>query len=300
MVNILDIKKIEAGNGYNIVEENVALHPEFSVIPADTIPGTDMQLTVRTDLPSVQFSYINEGVPESKGGYVTRMFQTAYLDALIKIDVRLMQNRTSDSAGRYLESEQSGYVESAMRHASKQFWYGTKNDTKGFIGLIAQMSNDATHVIDAGAAANKTSVYIVAKGPEKVEWLFGNNRTLDFDEWAKQTVKGANNLDMEAMISWMHFTAGVRLANRNALFRIKGLGTTDGVDTLTFDHMQDALQIMRDDLGMEPTDIFMTGRSRRQLRNLSVTPENPNPPLPTDFEDIPIHQSHAISNAETI
>lgn len=307
MVTILDIKKIEAGNGYNVIEENVKLHPEFTIVPADTIPGTDMTLTVRTDLPTVQFSRINEGVPESKGGYSTRIFQLAFLDALIKCDVRLLENRTADAAGRYLESEQSAHVEAAMRHAGKQFYYGLANDDKGFVGLIAQMNTDAAHVFDLNAPSGegRTSVFLVAKGPEKVQWLFGNNRTLDFDDWMKQTVKGVNNLDMEAMISWMHFAAGVRLANRNALVRIKNIGTTVNAvpatnKALNWDIMQDAVQSMRDELGMEPTDIFMTGRSRRQLRDLSKTPEHPNPPLPKDFEGIPIHQTHSISNAETI
>ena len=64
--------------------------------------------------------------------------------------------------------------------------------------------------------------------------------------------------------------------------------------------MQDAKQKCTDELGMRPTHIFMTGRSQRQLRDLSVTPENPNPPLPTMFEGIPIIQTHSLSNAETI
>lgn len=298
MPTILELKKIEAGLGYDIVEENVRLRPELQVIDADTLGGTEMQLTVRTDLPSVAFTRPNEGVGTDKSKYDTRLFQTANLDAFIKIDTRVLNKFGSAAGGRYMSSEQSGHVEAAMRHAGKQFFYGVANDAKGFPGLIAQMKNDGDHVIDAGGGANKTSIYFIATGPGKTQWLFGNDRTLTFDDWFKQTVAAENGGDMEAMCAWMHWAPGVRVANKNSVVRIKNISAAD--HKATFDLLQDGLQKMRDDLGMIPTHILMSGRSRRQLRDLLVTPEVVNPPLPTEFEGIPILQSHSISNAETI
>lgn len=300
-VTMLDLKKMSDGAGYNLIEENVKIHPELRILPGDTLVGTEMTLTVRTDLPTVAFSELNAGITEQKGGYATRIFQTAYLDALIKCDVRMLQNRTAESAGRFLESEQSGHIEAVFRHAGRQFWYGTKNDVKGFPGLIAQMATDADHVIDvAGTAGARSSVFFLAAGPEKVEWLFGNSRTLEFDEWKRQTTSApVGSGEIEALISWLHFAPGARLANRNALVRIKGI-TAEENKTLTWDRMQDALQKCKDGLGMVPSHIFMTARSQRQLRDLSKTPENPNPPLPTSFEGIPIETTHSLSNNETI
>lgn len=301
-VTLLDIKRQEDGAGHDIIEENVAKHPELALFPADTMTGTSMQLTVRTDLPTVAFSLPNEGVAESKGGYTTRTFSTGFLDALIKCDVRLLQNRTGASAGRHLAAEQSGAVEAAMRHTCKQLWYGIANDAKGFPGLVSQMGTTENHVIDAAGTTNeKSSVFFACLGPNKIEVLLGNGRSITFDEWLRQTVSApdGNGGEIEAMISWMHFAPGVRLANRNALVRIKGLTKENG-KKLTWDRMQDALQRCKDELGMIPTHCFMTGRSRRQLRDLSVTPENPNPSLPKEFEGIPIIQTHSLSNAETI
>jgi len=301
-VTLLDIKKMEDGIGHDIVEENVANHPELLLVPAETMTGTSMQLTVRTDLPTIGFSEPNAGITQSKGGYLTRTFNTAFLDALIKTDVRLLQNRTAESAGRYLASEQSGYVEAAVRHAGRQFWYGVANDSKGFPGLIAQMSTDADHVINAtGTTSAKSSVFFLSLGPSKVEWLLGNGTSIAFDEWRKETVSAPDGKggEIEAMTSWMHFAPGARLANRNAMLRIKNL-TEESGKKLTWDLMQDAQQKFIDELGMVPTHVFMTGRSRRQLRDESVTAENKNPPLPTEFEGIPIVQSHSLSNTETI
>lgn len=300
IVTMLDLKKFENSSGHDVVEENVAKVPELSLFPAAPLDGTSLELTVRTDLPTVGFSRLNEGVGESKGGYDTRLFSTANLDALVTCDVRFLQGRNKAAAAAYLTNEQSGHVEAAVRHCGRQIWYGVKNDVKGFPGLIAQMNVDANHVVNVGGTEDKkTSVFFLSLGHEKVELLLGNDRTLTFDAWMRQTVKTADGKNLDAMISWMHYAPAVRLGNRNAMVRIKGI-TTESGKTLTWDHMQDAYQHCVDDLGIIPTHIFMTGRSRRQLRDLSKTPENPNPELPKDFEGIPIVTSHSVSNIEQI
>ena len=48
---LLDLAKLDAGIGYPIIEEVVKLAPELRLVPADTITGTTMELTVRTGLP---------------------------------------------------------------------------------------------------------------------------------------------------------------------------------------------------------------------------------------------------------
>jgi hypothetical protein len=303
MITILDIKKREQSLAYDLVEENVKLNPEFMQIPADTIPGTDMRLTVRTDLPSVLFSNLNEGVLESDDKTITRLFQTAFLDQLCTVDVRLLQ-AGGPAAAKVLTERQAGYVEAAIRTSCKQFWYGTQNDAKGFVGMIAQMINDAEHVIDAGGttAGEKSSIFMVARGRGKVEWLLGNARTLTFGDWLRQTVARTVNgatANLDAMVSWMHFNPGVRLGNRNALVRIKNLTTQAGA-TATYDQLTQAYQQMTDDLGMVPDALFMTARSQRQLRDAVKTDLNPNPPLPTEWNGLPIYISSNIATGETI
>ncbi|HEY3837180.1 MAG TPA: hypothetical protein VGL72_11445, partial [Bryobacteraceae bacterium] len=149
-LTFLDLKKMEGTPGYDLVEENVRLSPELTVFPADITALTAIELTVRTDLPNVQFSNIGEGVIESKSGFLTRLFELANLDALIKIPVNMLAGKPAALAAKLMTNEQAGFVEAAIRTIGKQVWYGVKNDAKGFIGVIAQMINDATHVIDAG------------------------------------------------------------------------------------------------------------------------------------------------------
>lgn len=300
-LTFLDLKKFENTSGYDLVEENVRLSPELEVFPAETMEATSIELTVRTDLPTVNFSNIGEGVPGSKSGYITKLFQNANLDALVKLPVNLLSGKPQAIASRLMTAEQNGFVEAAVRKIGAQTWYGTKSDAKGFVGLLAQMGTGASYTVDAGANAAKSSIYFVSVGLGKLDYWFGSNRTLQFDDWNQQTVHDANGLDMEALISWMHCNVGMRLANRNALVRVKNIGANnDAGHTATFDHMYAALEQMRDDLGQIPTHILMTGRTQEQLRDSLKTDLNPNPPLPKEFEGIPIKISHNISNAETI
>ena len=68
---LLDIAKLDAGIGYPLIEEAVKLAPELALVPADTILGTTMELTVRSGLPTVRFRNANEGVARSKSSYET-------------------------------------------------------------------------------------------------------------------------------------------------------------------------------------------------------------------------------------
>jgi hypothetical protein len=127
---LLDIVKVNAGIGFDLIEENVLLSPELRVIPADVITGTEMKLTVRTDLPTVGFRNLNTGTARSKSKYEERVFSCADLSGQIAVDMSLAKRALNQA--QYLSNEASGFIEAAFRHVGKQTWYGTSNDAKGF------------------------------------------------------------------------------------------------------------------------------------------------------------------------
>jgi len=96
---LLDIAKLDAGIGYPIIEEAVKIAPELMVVPADTILGTTMELTVRNGLPAVAFRNANEGVPRSKSSYETRNFQTHILDHQIAVDEQIVNGDSPQATG---------------------------------------------------------------------------------------------------------------------------------------------------------------------------------------------------------
>lgn len=296
---LLDLKRLDAGIGYNIIEENAKIAPELKVIPADTMAGTEMELTVRKNLPTVQFRNINEGTPLSKSEYETRIFQTHIIDHQIRVDVALV-NKAKDK-GRFLENHASGVVESAFRYIGRQFYYGVGNDKKGFPGLIAQMASDSTHVFDNGGTTNKTSVWFLSLGRERVEFLFGNDTTINLQgNWQIFPVNDGNGNPYQAYTNWLTGNVGLRVANKNAVVRIKGISDDNGKG-LTDALLYKGLRMMYD-LGMEPTHIFVRPSSLEQLRN-SRTSYNPlglPAPMTTEFENIPVIRTNSIDLAETI
>ena len=297
---LLDIKKLNDGVGFDLVEENVLLCPELRIIPAEVIAGAEMKLTVRTDLPTVGFRNLNEGMARSKSQYETRVFSCADISGQIAIDLGVYR-RALDPL-RLQQAEASGFMEAAFRHVAKQFWYGTTNDTKGFPGIIAQMLADAEHEVDATGSTAKSSVYFVRIARETCQFLFGNGTTIDLQpEWKEETVNDAKGNPFQALTNWLNGAVGARLANKNSVVRIKNIGTATG-KTLTDALMYQAYEKFTTALGAEPTHIFLTPRSREQLRasRTATTTTGQPAPLPTDWNGIPLIASSAISNAETI
>jgi hypothetical protein len=123
---LLDLAKLDAGVGYPIIEESVKSAPELRVVPASTILGTTMELTVRTGLPSMAFRDANQGVPRSKSRYETKTFQTHILDHQIAVDEQIVNG--AKDRGRLLENHVGGVMESAMQYVGSQFYYGTGHE----------------------------------------------------------------------------------------------------------------------------------------------------------------------------
>jgi hypothetical protein len=293
----LDLLKLEEGIGHDLIEENIALSPEMSVIPADTIEGQSMTLSVRTDLPTIGFRNFNEGSARTKGAFENRTFNTHVLDHQCAVDKKLADARKPAARARMFAQHMSGVVEAAVRYASKQFYYGTGNDAKGFPGLIAQYAADADHEVNVTGSTAKSSVWFLRVGPNTLEFLFGNERVMGMEpEWKIETVYDVDSNPFQAFTNWFDGNVGLRLANKQSAVRIKNIGTASG-KTLTYNHMHEALRKFTD-LGWEPNVILMNGRSREQLRQELITPENKNPSVPKDFEGIPISLTSHLSNAE--
>ncbi len=292
---LLDIAKSDAGIGYPIIMEASRIAPELRLIPADTMVGTEMKLTVNVGLPTVGFRRVNEGAPRSRGSQDARVFQCFDLDHQIACDDASVQ-RAKDK-GRFLENEAVLTLEAAFQKVSRVTYYGTGEDEKAFPGLIEQYLPDALHETDATGANNKTSVWFVRLGRETLEYLFGNGRTIRFnEEWKEETIYDKNGNPIPGWTNWMRGCLGMRLANKHCAMRLKNLGSENGkglTDDLMFDLNQKFTEF-----GPEPTHILMNGRSQEQLRKSRATDLNPNPDLPKEWNGIPIIRTAGLVNNE--
>ena len=195
-------------------------------------------------------------------------------------------------------------LEGVMKHIGVQTWYGgtaqSGADTKAFAGLLAQSNTASTHVVDADGSTALTSVFMVRLGDTYCDHVYGNGTTLNMGEWMEETVESSAGKKLRALVTYLSGRLTARLSNKNALVRIKKIGTDSTkklTDLLLFSAYEKFLT-----LGQEPNAIYMTPRSLEQLR-ASRTATNPTgapAPIPTDWNGIPIYLTNSISHAETV
>lgn len=302
-VTLIDVAKIDEGIGSPLISEVAVLAPEVRTFPVDTIQGAAVSLSVMTESATVGFRNANEGTTPSIGKFESRLYETQVLEHPVVIDIQGVMNASKDP-GRLMESTTRSVLEGVFKHIGVQTWYaGTTQsaaDSKAAPGLLAQASSASTHVVDADGTNNLSSAYMVRLGDGYCDHVYGNGTTLNFSDWMEETWKDASGKALRAMISYISGRFAPRLANKNALVRIKKLGTDSGkglTDALLFDAYSKFTT-----LGQEPNAIYMTPRSLEQLRK-SRTATNPTgapAPIPTDWNGIPIYVTNSISLAETV
>ena len=86
------------------------------------------------------------------------------------------------------------------------------------------------------------------------------------DTWELETVYDSDGNPYKAYTNWMTGRVGMRLANKNCAVRIKNVEESGTNKKVVTDALLYAAYEKFTEFGMEPTHIFMNGRSREQLR----------------------------------
>lgn len=306
-LTLLDVvgKMNNSDMAVGLIEENLNAAPELAVLPARGIKGTTFKTLVRTGYPSTGFRLANEGVEPKKSTYVNKQFETFYYDGQMEVDVAVAK---ADQQGtdHALALEADGHGRAFLLTGGKQVWYGLSNDTKGFPG--AQALVDSNLVVDAaGTTANTgSSVYLVVALPKFMEVILGEDGMIDVGEWRKQTITRSSK-EMTAWKNSMEGYIGCAWYSKYAVARIKNL-TADSGKGLTDSLLADAMAAFP--VGVKPTHIFMSRRSRKQLQksrtvtlfgNGSSRPDQPIvAPVPTEYDAVPIIATDSILDTEAI
>lgn len=304
----LDLAKINAGDrAVGLIEENLNAAPEFALFPSRAIEGVSFTTLVRTGYPSTSFRKVNEGVEPTKSTYENRQYECAYYDGQMEMDHAAAQ-MDKQGIAHALSLEEDGHSRAYMLKAGSQFYYGTGTggDANGFPGAV-QLA-DSSLVVDAGGTTADTasSVYAVVVMPKFFELIFGNNSVLSVGEWRKQSITRSSK-EMTAWKNSLEGWIGAAFYSKYAVGRIKKL-TEDSGKGLTDSLL--AQLLAKFPVGVKPTHIFMSRRSRRQLQtSRSVTlfgqgsgrPSQPLvAPVPTEYDGVPIIATDSISDTEAL
>lgn len=305
----LDLAKMNGSDqSVGLIEENLNAAPEIEVLPARTIPGTSFKTLVRTAYPTTGFRLLNQGVEPTKSTYVNKTFETYYYDGQMEVD-KAIADADEQGADHALSLEADGHARAFLLKAGSQFWYGsgsTLGDANGFPG--ASQFVDSTLLVDAGGTTSATgsSVYAVCANPKFFELLFGNNTVMTPGAWRMQTITRSSK-EMTAWKNSLEGYIGTAFYSKYAVGRIWKL-TADSGKGLTDTLLSQLLNSFP--IGVKPTHIFMSRRSRRQLQiartvtlqgNGSTRPNQPAvAPIPTEYDGVPIIATDSILDTESL
>ena len=182
---LLDVSALDKGSGHDVIVEAIYSNAEVNLFPAVVQTDIDLEVSVMTDLPGGEtFRRPNEGVLPTKTSFTNKRFDMSLVDRRVEIDRDGILARTKDKA-RFKINQSVPQAAKALSDISKQIIYGKLGDlNKGFPGLMAQASADATHAIDATGTANLSSVWFLDIRPSSLELVFGADQSLTMgDDW---------------------------------------------------------------------------------------------------------------------
>jgi hypothetical protein len=305
---LLDVAALDAGVGYPVIDEVIAMFPEVSAFPVETMVGSTIEVSVLKTLPTVGFRNANEGTTRVKPEFEVRPFQTAIIDAQVAVDKQGVVNASKDQA-RFLMNQAMPFMRSTLRTIAKQIIYGNNasnasgivNDAKGFPGLVNQYSADSAHEYDVtGTASTTSSVWFLQIAADTMGLSFGNEQTITMSaDWKEETVYDSNSKPFQALTNYINGRVGFLLKNKNSAVRIKNIGTATN-KTLTDAIMYLGLQKC-EELGMQPNLIIGSPRSFEQLRaaRTATSPSGAPAPKIREWEGIRVISTINVLNTET-
>lgn len=296
---LLDIAKANGSDPVvGLIDEASRVHPEIQLITGRTIKGINYKTLVRTANPTVSFRSANDGVDAVKGTYEERMVETFILNPRWECD-KAVADAYEDGASKYIAMEAMAITNAAFKTVSRQMYYGTANDAKGFPGLAASVLSAMTLDATGTTASTGSSVWGLTFGPQGVQWVVGMNGSLDMSDVREGDITGSNGKVLTGYIQEMLARIGLQVGNLNGVGRIKNL-TEDSGKGLDDDKLADF--IAKFPVGYKPEILLMTRRSRKQLQK-SRTATNPSgtpAPTPTEYEGIPILATDSLDDTEAI
>lgn len=319
-LTILDLAKRNGSDTVvGLIEESTRAVPEVSGVNAETglvlpgvgdartIVGTSYKTLIRTGIPAVAFRDANQGATGGvKSTYDNRLVETFIMNPRWHVD-RAIADKSEDGWQMLMADEAFGVFQGAVRQLGRQFYYGRSaagvllgGDAKGFQGLI-DVYDVTNRSVDAGGttAATGSSVWAVKFGRNAVQWVYGANGSMDPTDVEIRDIRDASSNPFSAYFQEMFVYPGLQIGSPIYMARIRKL-TEDSGCKLT-DARLSAL-VEKFPVGIRPDALFMTPRSRRQLRDsrTATNDTGKEAPLPADYDGIPIVVTESLVNTEPL
>lgn len=189
---------------------------------------------MRTDLPDVAWRLINRGSKPSKSKSKQVSFTCGGLEALAKVDEKLLQINGNSNDWRL--SENIAFQEAMNQKMATTFFYGDeKVNPAGFTGLSAYYYSKANQdkiwadqIIDCGGTGNKlTSLWIVGMGYNTVYGIFpdGTSAGFKYHDNGRTKATDANGGEFYVYESQYNWDMGLAVRDPRYVVRVANINT---------------------------------------------------------------------------
>ena len=242
--NLLDIaKKMDPdGRMAQVAEVLHQVNPIVQDMPMleSNLP-TGNRVTIRTGLPTVAFTRINQGTDRSKSTTKQRTDTIGILTGRSEFDRRLRHVAGGDlNAARW--DEDQTFVEAMGQIAAEYTLYGDEltNDA-AFTGLIPRYSKISSGeyagliVNGGGSGSDNTSIVIVDWGERTVHGIYprGSKGGLEVRDLGEQDALDAASKPYRALVTDYEWALGLTLKNHKHVCRICNIDVGDLLTTGT-------------------------------------------------------------------
>lgn len=285
---------------------------------------TGYRTTRRTELPSVDFRGINEGVKPSKGALSTYEVHCGMLSGFAELDEELAKLGGKGKEMRALEDE--AFLQAMENRAGREMIYGSRAvDERGIDGFFRFYDTNAPEckagekwreqIIDAGGTGNKlTSILLIGWGTSTIHLTFpkGTKAGFNWEDLGVQTVtddKGGKYRAYQTKYDWKLGLAirdprfAVRIANVDlaALKADPEKGGADLIELMT--RASEKLEAA----GGNPKQAFYANSDIRTVirlqqaksKNVSLTMDEAGGKPIVSFSGTPVRICNALQNTET-
>jgi hypothetical protein len=310
-LTLLDATRLsdKTGVATGVVETIETYAPEIDIVRGERITGTSYSTLVRSALPgSPTFRAANEGTYTLASTYDEKTFGCYFVDAQLQIDEAILKKADQNpnmGRAKLKAMEITGVIRSKMISFGTQFYKGLSANPAGFPGLRDFL--DSTMLTDAaGSGASATySAYFIWNDPMGVEFLYGNQDGLSWNDWSLQQVRDAGDKVFMAEVANLSGYIGLSCMHPKAVGIVKNITSakplTDDVG---------AQMLAKFPIGMKPNMCFIERNTAYWLQksrsNTSVTNRAKAAgdgsdvwaPQPSHIAGVPIYVTDSIA-AET-
>lgn len=170
-LNLLDLAKSTNPNGdvamvAEVLDEMNTIIQDMPVYPSNAALGH--RVTLRSSLPVVRPTRINQGSTVSKGTYTQRVDTMAIFDGMSEVDLKVKIGMGEAKFNRHRFNQDMAFVESISQAFAEYCLYGDEEaEAEAFTGFMLRMNTlslarSGPRVISAGGAgADNSSIYAI-------------------------------------------------------------------------------------------------------------------------------------------